>query len=315
MRINEIINEGGWASTLTQGTIITPQLVQHVMKHLTTQFIPALNKFLETKQLPPTEISAPGGSATYYERDIEKNPSKEYGDVDVQFHIARLPNLTNSANDATYRAAIKEFCDSNPNYSTENGTNVILKVGDKYVQVDLIASYYENKAWTKALAPEWNLKGVLCNSLYSSLGEVLNLSIGGGHGVQGKYTADGTLVPFRTVKDVETKTLTNNPKTWAVDIAKAFGAKELSPRLKQYPGMLGEVKVADMINSIKGILETLHKPELIDKVKEIYLGKIDKVIHSSKFDKAETPQAIEHAKHTKEMLAQKSAEIAALFNA
>ena len=306
--------EGGWASTLTQGTVITPAVVQQCMKILTAQFIPSLNKFLETKGLAPTEISRPGGSATYYERDLVQQPDKEYGDVDVQFHIPRIEGTTNNINADTYKKAIKEFCDSNPNFSSDNGVNVILQLGDKYVQVDLIMSYYENKEWTTALAPEWNLKGVLANSMYSAFGEVLNLSIGGGHGVQAKFQ-NGTLVPFRTVKDVELKTVTNNPKTWAIDIVKFFGGKTISPRLKQYPGVVGgEVRVSDMINSIRGVLESLDKPELAAKVKEIYLTKINAAINSSKYDKAETPHAIEKAKHTKEMLAQKSAEIAALFD-
>src|ERR1700741_3676962 len=102
MRAKEFIIEGGWASTVTQGTHITPQLVANVMKILTTHFIPHLNKFLATKNLPPTEISAPGGSASYYKRDLVQQPNKEYGDVDVQFHIARLPNMTNGANDKLY---------------------------------------------------------------------------------------------------------------------------------------------------------------------------------------------------------------------
>jgi hypothetical protein len=38
------------------------------------------------------------------------------------------------------------------------------------------------------------------------------------------------------------------------------------------------------------------------------------VINSSKFDKAQTPQAIEKAEHTKELLSSKSAEIASLFD-
>lgn len=307
------LDEGGWASTLTQNTVITPQLVQQVMKILTGQFIPALNNFLQSKGLGATEISGAGGSATYYERDLAQQPDKEYGDVDVQFHIPRIPDTTNNANADIYKKAIKEFCDSTPDFSSDNGVNVILKIGNDYVQVDLVTSFYENKGWTSALKPEWNLKGVLCNSLYSSLGEVLNLSIGGGHGVQAKFQ-NGQLVPFRIVKDVVLKTVTNNPATWAVDIVKFFGSKQISPRLKAYPGLIGgEVRVADMINSIRGILESLGKEELIPKVKEIYLSKINAAINSSKYAKAETPAAIEKAKHTKEMLASKSAEIAKLF--
>ena len=311
--------EGGWASTLTQNTIITPKLVQQAMKLLQGQFIPALNQFLKTKGLADVEISRPGGSATYYERDLKQQPNKEYGDVDVQFHIARIPNTTPNANTDMYRKAIAEFCGSNPNYSSDNGTNVILKIGNDYVQVDLITSFYENKNWTRALAPEWNMKGVLCNSLYSSLGEALNLSIGGGHGVQAKMQ-NGTIVPFKQTKDVELKTVTNKPESWAIDIVKFLGCTKAAPLLKQYSGLKDEVRVADMINSIKGIAQTLelngkgNAAELIQQIKKIYLDKIDKAINSSKYDKAETVAAIEHAKHTKEMLASKSAEIAALFD-
>lgn len=316
---DESIFEGGWASAQTQGTHITPQLVANVMKILLKNFIPRLNKFLTTQQLGPTEISAPGGSATYYERDLKQNPTKEYGDVDVQFHIPRIDGTTNNANADIYRKAIKAFCDQSADFSTDNGTNIILRSGSDFVQVDLIYSYYENKEWTKALRPEWNVKGVLCNSLYSSLGEALNLSFGGGHGVQAK-TQGGQIVPFKTVKDVELQTITNNPNTWAVDITHYLGGK-MTPLLKKFPGLIGgEPRVADIIMSFKGIAQSLEQAgkipsasEFLGTVKSIYLAKIDKAINSSKYDKAASPEAQAKAQHTKEMLAAKSQEFARLF--
>ena len=313
------LHEGGWASVQTQDTIITPQLVQHVMKLLTAQFIPQLNKFLEAKGLGPTEISAPGGSATYYERDLAQDPTREYGDVDVQFHIPRIQGTSNNENSNIYSTAIKDFCDSTENYSTNNGTNIILKVGNDYVQVDLVTGYYENKDWTRALKPAYQVKGVLCNSLYSSLGEALNLSFGGSHGIQAK-TVNGELVPFRTIKNTTLQTITNNPDSWGIDIVKYLGCTNISPLLKQYPGTLDEPRISDIINSFKGIAHTLElsgkqsATELLQKVKNIYLAKIAKTAASSKFDKAATPMAIEKAQHTKEMLASKSAEIAAMFD-
>ena len=41
--------------------------------------------------------------------------------------------------------------------------------------------------------------------------------------------------------------------------------------------------------------------ELLSAVKDIYLQKIQAVISSSKFNKAETPAAIQKAEHTKQM--------------
>ena len=318
MKIREIISEGGWASTATQGTHITPQLVAAIMPLLQKQFIPALNKFLAAQNIPPAEIIAPAGSATYYQRDLKQDPTREYGDVDVQMQIARIPDTNNNQNAKVYQDAIKAFCDTTQNYSTDNGTNVIMQVGKDVVQVDMIMSYYENKAWLKTLAPEYRVKGVLCNSLYSSLGEALDLSFGGGHGVQVK-TVNGQKVPFRTIKDVELQTITNNPDTWAIDIAKYVGCTQLSPLLKKYPGTLDEVRTKDIVMSFKGIAQSLDMSGkasaavFLAKVKNIYMAKIDKAINSSKFDKANSPEAIAKAIATKKTLTDKSAEIAGYF--
>jgi hypothetical protein len=285
-----------------------------------------VNQYIESKGLPPVEIAGTAGSSTYYQSDLEKNPAKEYGDIDVNLLVPKLPDMTNNANFTTYQKLIKEFCDSSSDYQTQNGTNVIFRIGSDYVQVDLVMSFYESKEWIKALAPEWNVKGVLCNSLYSSLGEALNLSMGGGLGVQVK-TINNVPVKFSTQKGVQLSTISLNPKTWAVDIAKYFGAKQLSQRLQAYPGLLDEVRTADIIQSIIGIAETLEMngllgasglsynsaEEVVNTVSNIYLGKIDKAINSSKFDKAETPAAIKKAADTKAMLAQKSQQIAAQF--
>lgn len=316
------VSEGGWANPATQNTHITPALVEQVVKILHA-FTAELNEFLTKKNIPTVELGRPCGSTTYYKRDLVQDPEREYGDIDINLFIPRIDGMTNNANADLIKKNILEFCESSSAFQTSNGTNVIVKVGNDYVQVDFITAYFHNREWTSALAPEYRVKGVLCNSLYSSLGEMLNLSIGGSHGVQAKLQ-DGRLVPFRTVKDVDLKTVTNNPKTWALDIAKFFGSKNISPRLKAYPGMIGEVRVADIINSIRGIAETLElndalpgdfvtASDLLENIRGIYLSKIQKAIDSSKYDKAASPEAIEKANHTKELLATKSAEFSRLF--
>jgi hypothetical protein len=221
--------------------------------------------------------------------------------------------MSDNANEQTYSAAIKEFCDSNPNYSTSNGTNVIIKVGDEYVQIDFVTAYYENEQWSRALGPEYNVKGVLSASLYSSLAEALNLSFGG-RGVQVKLQ-NGVPVSFRQTKDTELKTVTNNPDTWAVDIATFLGASTISARLAKYPGMGDEIKTSNTINSIVGIAESLGQPELIEQVKAIYISKINKAINSSKFDKAVTPEAKKKAEDTKALLTREAQRILGQFDA
>ncbi len=312
MRAKEFILEGGWASTLTQGTHITPALVDVVVQSLPA-FEQALNAFLKTKDLAPVKIGTPVGSTTYYKRDLAQNPTREYGDIDVNFFVPRLPDMSDNANEQTYSSAIKEFCDSNHNYSTNNGTNVIIKVGEQYVQVDFVTAYYENEQWSRALGPEYNVKGVLSASLYSSLAEALNLSFGG-RGVQVKLQ-NGVPVSFRQTKDTELKTITNNPNTWAVDIAAFLGASTISARLAKYPGMGDEIKTSNTINSIVGIAESLGRPELIEQVKAIYISKISKAVNSSKFDKAVTPEAKKKAEDTKALLTREAQRILGQFDA
>jgi len=317
MRAKEFLREGGWANPATQNTHITPALVDLAFKVLHT-FVNDFNVFLKAKNIPPVELGNPCGSTTYYKRDLVQNPEREYGDIDVNLFIPRIEGMTNNANASLIQNEVKEFCESSPTFQTSNGVNIIVKINNDYVQVDLITAFAENKEWTNALAPEYNVKGVLCNSIYSSLGEALSLSIGGGHGIQAKFQ-DNKLVPFRTVKDVKLVTVTNNPKSWALDIVRFFGGNNFSPLLRQYPGMKDEVRIKDMILSIHGIAESLSlsgklpgyssPEELLRSVATIYQNKIDKVISSTKFEKAITPLAIKKAEDTKRILATKSLEV------
>jgi len=316
MKINDLV-EGGWASTKTQNTVITPQVVEAALISM-KQFGREFNEFLQSKNLPSIEIGGPCGSATYYKRDLVHQPDKEYGDVDIHFHIPEMQGMNNNQTVTLFSNAVKEFCDLSLDYETSNGKNVIVKVGaSDYVQVDLVVSYSKNKEWTNALAPEWNVKGVLCASLYSALAEALNLSIGA-HGVQAK-TLNGERVKFTTIKGVELHHVTSNKDSWAIDIAAYLGCKKFAPRLIDFPGLLGEVRVSDIINSIRGIADSLelngimNSNELRKSIQTIYMTKINKVITSSKFDKAETTAAIKKAADTKKMLATKSAEIARQF--
>lgn len=307
-----LFSEGGWASSKTQGTKLTPKLLADARSNL-KQFETELNEFLQTENLEPIEIGKPVGSGTYYERDLEVNPTKEYGDIDVAFYIPRLPETTPNQNITTYTKAVENFCNqSNGRYETENGANVIFQLdSNRFVQVDLVAIFHEHKDWATALTPEWNTKGVLSASLLSALAEALSLSIGS-QGVQAK-TINNKLVKFNISKGTKLHTISTNKANWAVDIAKFLGSKKLSPSLLKNPGMKDETKIVDIIASIKGIAESLGNPELLSTIKTVYLNKINKIIASSKFDKAETPDAIKKADETKKMLAKKSNEIASLL--
>jgi len=318
MRFREIV-EGGWASAKTQGTKITPEVMAEVVKNL-PQFEQSLNAFLKQKDLPPVKIGQPVGSGTYYQRDLKQNPEKEYGDIDVQFIIPRDESLSANQNTQQYMTAVKEFADQNSQYETESGKNVIFDIGnDNYVQVDLVAIFQGKLEWSKTQAPEHGTKGVLSASLYSALAEALGVSISD-RGIQAR-TRDGEVVPFRQRKNTELVDISDNKDRWGMDLAQFFGAESVSDTLEQHPGMKQEVKIADIVGTIKGIAETLEQSnalpdaydsaqELLNSIRTVYQSKIDAVINSSKFDKAESPAAKKKAEETKQMLRNKSEKIA-----
>lgn len=332
MKVTEIITEGGYASTLTQGTKITPKVVA-VAVQAVAQFIQRFNEFLAGKQLPPVKGGNPVGSTYYYKTDLANNPDKEYGDIDVHFFIPRLPNSSDANNAATYSAAVKEFASTAPDIQTESGKNVIFKIGNNYIQVDLVMAYYENKEWLGALTPEHNIKGVIGSTIYSSLAELLNLSIST-YGVQAKLR-NGTPVSFRQSKDVNLVNVSKNPKGWAVDILKFFAdlagnnAPDLSADLQQHPGVDPEnIRIADIASAVKGIGHSLELNNLfgqgalanvanyddfVNKILAIYTNKITAAINSSKFDKAVAPEAAAKAESDKKKLQQGLETVQGLF--
>ena len=302
MKVADIIVEGGYASTLTQNTRITPQVVA-VAVNAFNKFVQGLNQFLANKKLPPVKGGNPVGSTYYYKRDLANNPEKEYGDIDIHFFIPKLPGQTDAGNASTYATAVKEFADATPGISTDSGRNVIFQIGQDYIQIDLVMAYYENREWLGALTPEHNIKGVVSSTIYSSVAEYLNLSIST-HGVQAKMR-DGNPVGFRQSKNTELVTVSRNPKTWAVDTAKfilktkGIDNPELSDDLTQSPGTdTNNIKIVNIVNSVKGIGHTLELNgadsynNFISNILRIYTDKITAAINSSKFDKDTTGKAL-----------------------
>jgi putative chitinase len=153
------------------------------------------------------------------------------------------------------------------------------------------------------------------------LAQALNISISD-VGVQAK-TVNGEIVPFSKQKGVELQTISADPRTWALDIAKYFGGSIIDPILQQFPGLGTESSLKQITASIIGIARTLEQSnrlsvvgytsaaDLLESIRNLYLEKIRKVVESTKFDKAATPEAQQLAQQTKELLMSKSQAIAA----
>ncbi len=329
----ENINEGGWASTATQNTVITPRTVVEIMEALKT-FESSFNTWQAKQGLDvEIKIGGPKGSGTYYRRDLEQDPEREYGDVDVECFIHSREGVSSAQRITEYRMAITDYCLQSPDYTTENGTNIIMKTSSGAVQVDMLYTFHEHANWSRALSPEYRVKGVISTSLTSSLAEVLNLSFSS-QGIQVKIR-NNQPVSFRQSKDVELRTVSTTPETWAQDIYSLYyylanGEKpsEFPGGLKAHGGLKDEQRLSDIVLSIKslanalevsnllghGSLISIHdKKDLIRKVASVYSKKLETAENSSKFDKAQTPAAVEKAKKTKLMLAKYRNEITKLL--
>jgi predicted chitinase len=322
MKIQEIILEGGWASAKTQGTKITPQTLSDVVQYLSTELEPRINQYFQDRGVPKIRFGRPVGSGSYYKKHLASDPDKTYGDIDIQFIIPQIKGETKSSNQSYFYNAIKQYGDQSGAYETESGKNIVIPLGqNQYVQVDLVAIFEDFLDWNDIFTPPEGVKGVLSSSLYSALAQALDISISD-VGVQVK-TANGVIVPFSKQKGVELSTISADPRTWALDIAKYLGSSIIDPVLQQFPGLGSETSLKQITASIIGIARTLEQSnrlsvvgytsaaDLLESVKNLYLEKIRKVVESSKFDKAATPEAQQLAQQTKELLMSKSQAIAA----
>jgi hypothetical protein len=326
MKLVSLLIEGGWASTLTQDTKLTPEVVRECVQ-LYKKFVSDFNQFLKSKGEPEIEEGDPIGSAYYYERDAKENPDKEYGDVDVLFYIPRIEGMTDNANKNKYKELIKQFLEGNSDVSTENGNFLIFKLKDGgYAQIDLVMAYSDSKEWAKGrMTPERGLKGAIGGTLYSSLAEVLDLSINIS-GVEAKVK-DGVPVSFRRSKVDRIDTVSRDISKFGLDICRYYykivtgkDPKEMkvSPGLKKNPGMdPKDVKNQDIALMVKGIGETLEMnglfgkanlsniesySDFINQVSQVYREKMIDSIESSKFEKASGAEGERKAKEAKEKL-------------
>ena len=76
----QILSEGGWDSTVTQSTTITPSVVKAALD-VVKQVVLGFNKWLSAKELTTVEIGHPLGSTAWHDNDPE---DKVYGDIDLQ---------------------------------------------------------------------------------------------------------------------------------------------------------------------------------------------------------------------------------------
>jgi len=324
----QFIAEGGWSTVKTQNTVLNPMAIKktvEVLARVNAQF----NKHLESIDLPPMDFGQPVGSGTWWQDDLENNPDKLYGDVDVLtiYPTLKIHGENTKKNEAEsvkiYNDELltwlkkdrPEGIDPEESVAISNPSSVKLVAiidndgTDGYVQVDLVVSHEEYRDWALVrLTPIRNVKGFVLGNLYSSFGEVLDLSVQL-KGVRAKVK-DGILVPYSKRAGVEEILVSSDIRSFLVDIAKFFweqsSTEPFSPSdaLVNWKMNTHNPSMQELFGGIKALADTLDgldefggsikyksKDQFLKAVINRYEQKMMKTYNSQKFNKAESDQA------------------------
>lgn len=316
MKIRDIILEGGWDTTLTQGTVLHPQVVGVALK-IVDRFVVDFNKFLKQHGLGPIRRGTPTGSSAYHEIDSKEDPEKIYGDIDLQMIAPETQGQTTSQFTGYWNKLADDFVKAGHapyvDVSESKPGHPIFALGnDQYVQIDFMWHPERLEQWgASRVTPERGVKGLLQGNMFSVFGELLDMSIQHA-GVQLKVV-DGQHVPFSKQKGTQVVTVTTNPKTFILDtfkyIANQQGIKNprVSKQLQQFAGNdVSDVKISKLVNGVKGFAESAElnnmfgrgdlseftsAEDFIQKFMQRYEEKAMADVNATKRDKATTPEA------------------------
>jgi hypothetical protein len=328
---NQFLFEGGWATTKTQDTVITPDVIAQVVKifdRLASEF----NSHLSELELPSLDFLKPIGSGTWWSDDVENQPEKVYGDVDYMIAYPTLKLTGGKSREdeiATVKLYNKELLmwleaekfrgidiEESKVISNDSSVKLIAEVPLKsgqtwYVQVDMVVTHKEYADWAVfRMTPIKNVKGFVLGNLYSSFGEVLDLSIQA-RGVRAKFEGD-IMRPYSIRKNAEEKEISINNKTFMVDIARFFweqsgtdqsfsntpietwkGMDKNNPTFEDFcDGILLVAKTLGSLGEFGTTIRYKSEGDFLKAVVAQYEKKMMTIYNSTKFDKAKSPASI-----------------------
>jgi len=318
MRAHELL-EGGWESVATQNTKITPALTRAALEQV-EEFTADFNKYLDAQGVLQVKMGKPTGSSAYYDVDDE---DKIYGDIDLQMIAPEQDGMTTNQLTAFYNKHMNDFIKTaKPDYVYDEGKeirgHVIFVIGTPvFVQVDFIWAIEKEADWARyRTTPERGVKGLVYGSLYSSFGEVINMSIQLA-GAQMKIK-DGAPVNFQKNRKVDSvETLSLDIENFGVDILRELftrtypdtpeGAMQIDPELKANPGLVKDnIKMSSLVSVIRGLGKSFELNDMYGKYNLINIESYNDLISkfmdhlrakteaakvAKKFDKAKTPEA------------------------
>lgn len=335
---NESLDEGGWDTTLTQGTVLKPATVAKALAVI-DKFVDDFNEYLKPKGLGPVKRGRPTGSGAYHEKDQEEDPDKIYGDVDLQMIAPPVEGKSYGQYSSFWNSLADEFVKSGGAPYIDNSESKpghpIVKIGDNdYVQVDFMWHEPKMADWgATRVTPERGVKGLLSGNMYSVTGELMDMSIQHA-GVQLKVI-DNQRVPFSKQKGTTTVTVTTNPKSWLLDIfkyqAEQMGVEDpsIDSMLQSNPGTdINNVKISTMANGIKGLAKSFEENDMFGKGDLAKFSSADDFlqqwmdryeekamldVNAKKRDKAETPEAKARAESDRKKVLQGLEMVKGLF--
>ena len=317
---------GGWATTKTQGTKITPAVLQEaigVLENIFNDF----NQWAQAHGFNSLTVVGPGGSGVYFKKDLEENPEKAYGDVDIlvmypldepQGRQAEIDTLKkyNGLFLQWLAKTTRPDLDKEETTAISKGTlKLVINLTDGPVQVDIISTFNYSSDWAKArYTPIRGIKGFVVGFLYQAFGNALDVSVTD-RGVVAKIKG-GELVNPLLRKGVEERIVTRDFNRFLAQLAEFTDeftrgekrAVQLDQYLEQHPGIdVADLSLEQICNGILGFARTLEQngtfelpkskyqnsQQFLQKVVDIYKIKIDKHTSSSKYNKAETDLAVQ----------------------
>jgi hypothetical protein len=316
MRAKEFLAEGGWETTVTQGTVVKPAAVRVALSQIQNLFT-GFNQYLAQQGLGPVEVGAPTGSSAYYLVDPE---DKVYGDIDLQVIAPATQHQTHSQFQSHWNRLVDDYIkQARPKFVHPESTvgHPIVEVGrDQYVQVDFMWHEPKTREWGRfRVTPERGVKGLLYGNIYSVLGQLLDMSIQHA-GVQLKMQ-DGQQVPFSKQKNTTVVTVSLDPRKFVYDIlvylfSSIHGNENIKKMLvddllRENPGLdVNNIKIEKLVRAVQGLARSFElnnmygqgplkgyqdSADFLDKFWKVYQSKAMTEISSPKRDKAATPEA------------------------
>ena len=321
---------GGWENTITQQTKLNPAIVKETLVKVGA-FQVEFNQYIEHLVCGTIKVGNLLGSTAYAMTDPNDT---EYGDIDLQMIAPDMPGDSLYQISKYFNILIDDFvADMNPRYiySSANGHIIFIVDGienddNLFVQVDMLWTIPRLANWDRwRKTPQHGIKGLVLGNLFSTLGEVINMSLQSAVLMKLK---DGKPINFqRGRKQDSVVEVSTDIENFGMDILEyvyeavngTLDGLQMSPELHYHPGLnTDNVLISDIVHTVRGLAysfelndlygkhvlkDLMNAEDLINTYLKHYLDKADKAGRGAKLNKAKTPAELEKVQELRDKIA------------